>query len=737
MLYSWLEQISRDDFGKKLGESIETERSMLNTIKRDSDPGFNPKMNPEELKARVETHMLEADGKPDILKYQGRFSLVRGPLDRLIYTLEADSKRNSGMMMPQGVQDGFDYKIAKSDKLFEGAPLDYVYVLDRKEISPDWLYPWNLGRFRFRELLPEQAQLQTILNKAIDVESITSSSRSESAVNLRQVREKFKAQLRLELESEQGLSAGPELESQGISYLERAYFYHMGVESDAKPKRFGIVDPIAKAIDEDREQQPRPYSILSTLSSEDKRSAVEFGERSPVRNKVMGAMTGMAVGDSLGYIFEFTPAQDGPKDDGVSFDLTMLEREGYPNGVTKAFKFGSTGTAHHLKRLKAWFTLKPGQWTDDSAQGLCMADSLLFRRGFDGSDMRVRFWQWWNRGYNNAMRLDPSLFRRWRPSVGLGRNTEGSIAAVATHFSTGRGKVPAEYTSDTQRSGNGSLMRLVPMVIFYFQWDFRKAAEFVMKSSYTTHTGHEAAYVCVFQFWLIRDILNDASSVEIKSLGVKSFLEQSADRFLQSEWLETKINALTSLRTPASAASRVELEAIERVKRLATGKLQDMPRSKIENCWAWRENGPTSPKVKETLNARRSAGTYNGNDILDECYFGSYSMDAMPLALWCVVNSGSFGAAMEKALNLAGDSDTVGAIVGQLAGALYGHSEIPAVMKQYLNDHDDNDFAVTALLLRHLSSSLLPSRVLTLPSPGWSFACKFVKDFPLPGDFFL
>ncbi|WP_245930983.1 ADP-ribosylglycohydrolase family protein [Methylobacterium radiodurans] len=37
----------------------------------------------------------------------------------------------------------------------------------------------------------------------------------------------------------------------------------------------------------------------------------------------------------------------------------------------------------------------------------------------------------------------------------------------------------------------------------------------------------------------------------------------------------------------------------------------------------------------------------------------------------------SFEAALIEAVNLADDADTVGAVTGQLAGALYGHSAIP------------------------------------------------------------
>ena len=53
----------------------------------------------------------------------------------------------------------------------------------------------------------------------------------------------------------------------------------------------------------------------------------------------------------------------------------------------------------------------------------------------------------------------------------------------------------------------------------------------------------------------------------------------------------------------------------------------------------------------------------------------------MVCALWCFYHTNSFEDAIIKAVNLGGisspDSDTVGAITGQLAGAYYGFDSIP------------------------------------------------------------
>ncbi|MDG1997356.1 MAG: ADP-ribosylglycohydrolase family protein [Emcibacteraceae bacterium] len=53
-----------------------------------------------------------------------------------------------------------------------------------------------------------------------------------------------------------------------------------------------------------------------------------------------------------------------------------------------------------------------------------------------------------------------------------------------------------------------------------------------------------------------------------------------------------------------------------------------------------------------------------------------YVLTSLEASMWCVENSNSFSEAVLLAVNLGDDADTVGAITGQLAGALYGYSNI-------------------------------------------------------------
>ena len=52
-------------------------------------------------------------------------------------------------------------------------------------------------------------------------------------------------------------------------------------------------------------------------------------------------------------------------------------------------------------------------------------------------------------------------------------------------------------------------------------------------------------------------------------------------------------------------------------------------------------------------------------------------MHTLEAALWSVSRTGDFRNAVLLAANLADDADTVAAVTGQLAGALYGRSGIP------------------------------------------------------------
>ena len=56
---------------------------------------------------------------------------------------------------------------------------------------------------------------------------------------------------------------------------------------------------------------------------------------------------------------------------------------------------------------------------------------------------------------------------------------------------------------------------------------------------------------------------------------------------------------------------------------------------------------------------------------------GGYIVDTLLAAVWCLLTTDSYRECVLKAVNLGDDTDTVAAIAGGLAGALYGYDAIP------------------------------------------------------------
>jgi ADP-ribosyl-[dinitrogen reductase] hydrolase len=90
---------------------------------------------------------------------------------------------------------------------------------------------------------------------------------------------------------------------------------------------------------------------------------------------------------------------------------------------------------------------------------------------------------------------------------------------------------------------------------------------------------------------------------------------------------------------------------------------------------------PGDPDIKTI-----AAGTWR-HKTRDEIRSSGYVIDTLEAALWAIGTTTSFEEALILAVNLADDADTVGAITGQLAGALYGAAAIPERWLHHLAWH--------------------------------------------------
>ena len=74
--------------------------------------------------------------------------------------------------------------------------------------------------------------------------------------------------------------------------------------------------------------------------------------------------------------------------------------------------------------------------------------------------------------------------------------------------------------------------------------------------------------------------------------------------------------------------------------------------------------------------ARVLAGSWRGR-ARHTVKSSGYVVDTLEAAIWSVARTADFRGAVLLAANLADDADTVAAVTGQLAGALYGLNGIP------------------------------------------------------------
>ncbi len=95
--------------------------------------------------------------------------------------------------------------------------------------------------------------------------------------------------------------------------------------------------------------------------------------------------------------------------------------------------------------------------------------------------------------------------------------------------------------------------------------------------------------------------------------------------------------------------------------------------------------GPAGYTNQKTMNI--ALGTYL-DKTQDQIRGSGYCVESLEASLWCLETSSSFSEAVLKAVNLGDDSDTTGAICGQLAGARYGVEGIPPDWIKQLAESD-------------------------------------------------
>ena len=186
------------------------------------------------------------------------------------------------------------------------------------------------------------------------------------------------------------------------------------------------------------------------------------------QNKFQGCLLGLAVGDALGCTLEF-------KKPGTFEPITTIIGGGYHK-------------------------LKAGQWTDDTSMALCLAQSLIDCKGFDAKDQMLKYCKWYDEGYMSST----------GECFDIGNTT---LKALDDFIITGK-----PYSTNTHESsaGNGSIMRLAPIPMYYYQKP-EEALKYAALSSKTTHANEMCVDACRYMAGIIVGLLNGESKETVLS----------------------------------------------------------------------------------------------------------------------------------------------------------------------------------------------------------------------------
>jgi len=301
--------------------------------------------------------------------------------------------------------------------------------------------------------------------------------------------------------------------------------------------------------------------------------------------KIKAVLLGLSIGDSLGVPVEFSDRED-------------LKR----NPVTGMQAYGTHDQPE-------------GTFSDDSSLTFCLAEALT--EGFDLKTIAHNFIKWYSQGFWTA-----------RGEVfDIGNATRYAICrlkdGIAPLLAGGR---------EAKDNGNGSLMRIAPLLFFIKDKPIEERFELTQQVSSITHGHIRSVLSCFYYLEFMRLILMGKDKFE-----TYKELQSIVPKFL---------NNLS-----------IDPSEITQFNRLLKGDIHKLHENEIESS--------------------------------------GYVIHTLEASIWCILKTNSYKDAVLLAINLGDDSDTTGAVTGCCAGLLYGLNSIPENWLDKLARRDDiEDLAI-------------------------------------------
>lgn len=283
--------------------------------------------------------------------------------------------------------------------------------------------------------------------------------------------------------------------------------------------------------------------------------------------QVEAALLGGAIGDALGVPVEFESRENLKQDP--------------------------------VKDMRAYGTYRQpkGTFSDDSSMTFCLAEALT--TAYDLQQIADNFVDWYRNGFWTAQ---GTVFD-------IGIATKEAIERIENGENP---KVSGGF--DERSNGNGSLMRILPLVFYVKNKSLNERYEIVKEISSITHMHVRSVMACFYYIEFARLILEGENPFDIYKQ-----LQKDVSEYFTSLSINTN-----------------EIVLFDRILK---ENIYELPEKDI-----------------------RSSG---------------YVLHSLEASLWCLLTSTSYSEVVLKAVNLGEDTDTTAAISGGLAGMYYGTENIP------------------------------------------------------------
>lgn len=301
----------------------------------------------------------------------------------------------------------------------------------------------------------------------------------------------------------------------------------------------------------------------------------------------------------------------------------------------------------------------PGLYSDDTQQALALCDVLLEGGGIDPDRLADIY-----------LRLSTPKGTYVGAHRGVGRSFRQVLSALE------RGVSPRE--SGQESAGIGAAMRIAPLALYFEKDDAEALFGAAMAASLMTHR-------------------------DIRSLAGALAVAHAVRRLIDGEFRDPSL-----LFRLAADVAREESKIANRygdvVSSLATR------RQSLSSSIAHTESLLDLTRERAFAGLVEQANRHGAEPVCKRPTMG-FPPACIPTCLYLLVTTDSFEEAMIEVVNLGGDADSTGAILGALLGAHYGIDAIPDRWLSRLQNRDAIDVRAHALARRSTEGLQIPDLV--------------------------